>query len=245
MKRIALFFLSLVSLIAGSVAISYAASFYTAGTTGYDISYPQGGNANTYPQMPFNFGIVGVTSGRAFDDNSYLATQYSWAQQANTTPATLYMNLNAPVGSTVKGNTQTPTSCSKNDKICQAENYGYNAAAHSYNYAASKGATSSIWWLDIETGNSWSSTQTINAATIQGAINFFKKQSITTGIYSDQSMWNTIVGSTFTTPVPNWMAGNNLQSQFATLCNSPFTTNGTVYLIQYTQGSFDADYACQ
>ncbi|MDE2588354.1 MAG: hypothetical protein KGL95_01640, partial [Patescibacteria group bacterium] len=88
-----------------------ATGFYTAKNTGYDISYPQGGNPASYPAIPFNFGIIGTTSGRAFDDNPYLSQQVTWAQQGNTAP-TFYMNLNAPVGSTVKGNTSTPTHCS-------------------------------------------------------------------------------------------------------------------------------------
>lgn len=220
-----------------------ATGFYTAGTNGYDISYPQGSNSASYPATPFNFGVVGVTSGRAFNDNPYLAQQFVWAQQGNATAPSLYMNLNAPVGSTVKGNTSTPQNCKKGDKVCQAYNYGYNAAAHSYSYTTSQHASSTMWWLDIETGNSWSSTQAINTATINGAIAYLSGQGITVGVYSNASMWNTIVGTTFTQAVPNWLAGNN--SIPSNLCNNPFSTNGTVYLVQYSSGSFDGDYACQ
>ena len=222
-----------------------ATGFYTAGNTGYDISYPQGGNSASYPTTPFNFGVVGVTSGRAFNDNPYLSQQFAWAQQGNAATPSLYMNLNAPVGSTVKGNTSGPQNCKKADKVCQAFNYGWNAAAHSYSYANSQLASSVMWWLDIETGNSWSSTKAINAATINGALSFFTQNGIQAGVYSNSSMWNTIVGTTFTQAVPNWLAGNNTSSNFSTLCNTPFTPNGTVYLLQYASGGFDADYACQ
>ncbi|HEV2340119.1 MAG TPA: hypothetical protein VGT05_05210 [Patescibacteria group bacterium] len=221
-----------------------ATGFYTAGNTGYDTSYPQGSNSASYPATPFNFGVVGVTSGRAFDDNPYLSQQFAWAQQGNTTPPSLYMNLNAPVGLTVKGNTSTPTQCSNKDKICQAKNYGYNAAKHSYEYALSltPSVTSSMWWLDIETGNNWSSNKSINAAAIEGALSFFTEHGIQAGVYSNTSSWDTIVGNNFIQAVPNWLAGNN--SNPSGLCQSPFSINGSVYLVQYASGSFDADYAC-
>ncbi len=223
------------------------AFFYTADTNGYDISYPQGNGP--YPAIPFDFGIVGVTNGRAFTDNPYLSQQFIWATQGTFATPSLYMNLNAPVGSTVKGNTSIPKSCNKNDKICQAYNYGYNAAAHAYFYAKSQGASASVWWLDIETGNSWSSTKAINASTIQGSIDYFNSSlysgnpSATVGIYSTPSMWSAIVGDAFTTPVPNWIGGNNANP--SSLCTHPFTQNGVVYLIQYSSGNFDADYSCQ
>jgi hypothetical protein len=69
---------------------------YTGGTTGNDISYPQC-STSSYPQN--SFGIVGVAGGRAFTDNSCLSSEYAWAH-ALSTPASLYMNLNSPIGST-------------------------------------------------------------------------------------------------------------------------------------------------
>lgn len=224
-----------------------ATGFYTTGN-GYDISYPQGGNSTSYPATPFSFGVVGTTDGRAFSDNPYLSQQFAWAQQGNTTPPSLYMNLNAPVGSTVKGNTSTPTSCSHKDKLCQARNYGYNAAAHSYEYALSltPSVTSSMWWLDVETGNSWSSDQAINAATIKGALSFFTQNNMQAGVYSNSSMWNTIVGNNFTQAVPNWLAGNSINpSGLCTNNSGAFTAGGTLYLVQYSSGNFDGDFACQ
>ena len=246
LKRLISSFLALFVISGILTSQALATDFYTAGNIGYDISYPQGGNSASYPVIPFNFGIVGTTDGRAFSDNPYLAQQFTWAQQGDTTPPSFYLNINAPVGSTVRGNTSTPTNCSHKDKLCQAKNYGYNAAAHSYNYVSTTlGSTAAhtFWWVDIETGNSWSSDQAINAATIEGALSFFTEHVIQAGVYSNTGMWNTIVGNTFTQAVPNWIAGNN--STPSNLCNSPFTTNGTVYLVQYASGNFDGDYSCQ
>lgn len=250
-RSIAGLLLSFVTVFGFLANLAFAATpFYTAGTTGYDISYPQG--TGPYPQQPYAFGIVGVTSGRAYNNNPYLTQEYAWAENAtangtvNATPPSLYMNLNAPVGSTTKGNTSTPIKCNKGDKICEAHNYGWNAAAESYLYAQNEtpSVTSPMWWLDIETGNSWSSSKDINAATIQGAIAYLATQGVTTGIYSNASMWNSIIGNAATFAVPNWIGGNN--SNFTTFCNSSFTGTGSaVYLVQYSLNGFDGDYACQ
>jgi hypothetical protein len=107
-----------------------AQGIYTAGTTGNDISYPQC-STSTYPHN--SFGIVGATGGRAFTYNSCLSTEFTWAQTLSTLPS-LYINLNSPIGTTAsKGMTGPYGSCSKKDKLCQAENYGYNAAQDAFN----------------------------------------------------------------------------------------------------------------
>jgi hypothetical protein len=229
-------------------ALAYG--MFTAGQTGYDISFPQG-NISSLPST-YDFLVIGVTDGRAYTDNPYLASQKSLAY-AYGKPLSLYMNLNAPIGSTVNGNTSTPKACAKNDKVCQAYNYGYNAAAHSYSYALGNGATSSMWWLDIEKGNSWSATKAINDATIQGATDSLNATGAIVGIYSTQSMWNTIAGSSFvlaqtTTDVtPNWIAATASLTDAQNACSQTsriITAKGQAWLTQYVIGGLDHDYAC-
>ena len=225
-------------------ALAYG--IFTGGQTGYDISFPQG-NISSLPST-YDFLVIGVTDGRAYTDNPYLTSQ---VYLANGKLLSLYMNLNAPVGSTVQGNTSSPKSCAKSDKVCQAYNYGYNAASHSYSFAHSKGAISTLWWLDIETGNSWSSTKAINDATIQGAIDYLNitGAGAIVGIYSTQSMWNTIAGSSFapiqttTTVTPNWIPGATSTNP-QLICSQTITANGQAWLTQYISGGFDHDYAC-
>jgi hypothetical protein len=153
-------FLSLVTWFVLTTTV-LAAGIYSSGTYGNDISYSQC-SATSYPTN--SFGIVGVTGGRAFTHNSCLSTEFSWASHLSS-PASLYMNLNSPIGSTASnGNTGPYGTCAKNDKLCHAENYGYNAAQDAFTYAQQQGASASQWWLDIETGNSWSSSATLNKA---------------------------------------------------------------------------------
>lgn len=84
-----------------------AAGPYPSSNLGYDMSY----STTVYPATNFNFGIVGVTRGKAFVNNPRLASQYRWAKFGSAAAPTFYMNLNAPYGSTVAGNTNGPKIC--------------------------------------------------------------------------------------------------------------------------------------
>jgi hypothetical protein len=220
-----------------------AGTYYPAGLTGSDISFPQ--CSGTLPSSPGAFGIVGVTAGRAFSQNGCLGSEFAWAR-TTPTPPSLYMNLQYPIGTTASYGMDGPQGkCSQKDKECQAYNYGWNAAQDAYNYAFRQGVTSSRWWLDIETANSWSAKTALNKLVIQGALDYFGRgeMGITTGIYSTQRMWTTIAGS-FRPDVESWVA----QATEATAISSCKTsvTFGTrpVALVQYVGGGQDWDYAC-
>jgi hypothetical protein len=245
MRKVLAVILAFSIALAFSARPAFAYGIFTAGQTGLDISFPQG---TTSLPSAYDFLIVGVTNGRAYTENPYLLSQVLLAQGK---PLSLYINMNAPVGSTVRGNTSSPKTCSKSDKVCQAYNYGYNAAAYSYiyAYAQANGALLTQWWLDVETSNSWSATKAINDATLQGAIDYLNAQAAVVGIYSTPSMWNTIAGSSFIptqttiSVVPNWIPGASAASpQLA--CLQTITGNGQTWLTQYTSGGFDYDYAC-
>jgi hypothetical protein len=219
----------------------FAYGFYPGGTKGNDISFPQCGTSSN-PQH--SFGIVGVAGGRAFTDNPCLSNEFAWAH-ALLTPTSLYMNLNSPIGPTAsQGMTGPYGHCKKSDKLCQAENYGYNAAQAAYTYAQQQGASSSQWWLDIEIANSWFSSTTLNQGTINGAAKFFSVNAINLGVYSTPSMWNSITGG-YQNALPAWIAVNSTSP--ATYCSSSHSfTGGQVYLVQYSNAavSVDSDYAC-
>ncbi len=223
-----------------TVSTAYAGGAYPPGSTGYDISFRQCGSA--YPPTPFAFGIVGVTSGRAFDHNACLSDEFTWARQSSPS---LYMNLNAPIGTTSKYGLSGPKgNCTQKDKACIAYNYGWNAAKDAFDYAGSSGATSSDWWLDIETSNSWSANTSLNEQTIQGAVDFLTGQTIAVGVYSTGSMWKTIAGS-YQPKLPNWVPGAKSVTDAQGYCSTGYSFGGgSVILVQYPNGSYDGDYAC-
>ena len=220
----------------------YADSRYTTGEQGHDISWPQCGVA--YPATPYAFGIVGVTNGRAFTLNPCLASEFAWALRA-THPGqlSLYMNLNYPAGSTAHEGQSGPYGACTSNTACYARNYGWNAAQYAY---TQNGAfipySAAIWWLDIETGNSWSRDTTLNAEVIQGAIDYLQAQRVTVGVYSTSTQWRSIAGS-YAPSAPNWVAGASASNPSA-LCSLPLYKGGVVWLTQYVSGGFDVDYAC-
>lgn len=229
-----------------------AAGTYASGTIGHDVSWPNCPAPTAVTTDAFR--IVGVTSGRAFSQNSCLGSEYAWASASSN--ASLYMNLNAPVGSTARGNTSTPRLCIKNDKLCQSYNYGWNAAKAAYGYASGISGVdaSTAWWLDVETSNSWLSNLAANAQVVQGAIDFLTGKVVAVGVYSTNNMWSTITGGSPTvvvvSPVPVWYATAVKSAATAqTYCGSAGSTyaftGGDVWLVQFVDGTgIDADYAC-
>ena len=208
---------------------------------GYDISWPQ--CSQSLPAKPA-FGIVGTSNGLAFSDNPCLAQEYSWAFAASRSPA-LYMSTADPGSQSVHWNTPSPKPCSgaSTDLGC-AYNYGWNAASHAFTYATSQHAVATMWWLDIETANTWSTYLAANNADIQGMIDYLHSQSVTVGVYSTAYQWGQITGSA-TLAIPNWVAGATSASQAASWCTpSRSFTGDTVSMVQYPAGSYDGDVAC-
>ncbi|MBU6214757.1 hypothetical protein KGM48_02855 [Patescibacteria group bacterium] len=234
----------LVSVLSLAIATpAFAAGPYTTGQQGYDVGF----NTSSLPVAPFGFGVVGTDGGRAYTHNPNFAIQFAWAKQG-TDASAVYMNLNTDVGSYVHGNVSSPKICKGGDSLCKAYNYGYNAAASSFAYATQQGAASTLWWLDIETANSWSSKTTVNDATVQGAIDYLNTQGITVGVYAIPSQWQQLMGSSFvpvqTGGTPNWYA-DGYNSNYASECNAPFIPGSSVWLVQYLQNSTtDNDYGC-
>ncbi|MHB8710112.1 MAG: hypothetical protein ACYC6X_01000 [Minisyncoccota bacterium] len=232
---------------------------YTSSNIGFDLSY----NARSYPSDGFNFGIVGVSGGKAFAHNARLASEYSWTHFGTVAP-TVYMNLNAPYGSMVAGNIATPKSCparaatSTEPTACEGYNYGYSAAKDAYLYAKGTHVSSKLWWLDIEEANSWSPDIAVNDATIQGAIDYLNTQGARAGIYSVARMWDDIAGSGFAPmqtisgqaiSVPTWMpiGISNLVNAINTcVTGTSFVPSSPIWLVQYVADStaVDQNVAC-
>ena len=235
-------------------------------TVGYDISYPQCGGP--FPTNPA-FGIVGVNRGIVFSPNPCLGagngpSELAWAGglqaqlYANTANPGPALSTHWPNGQTSPRQCNTGASPGSDTANC-AYDYGWNAAADSYQTAvrayislglAPAGASSTpeanIWWLDVETGNSWRSDVTLNVAALQGAVAYLQSAGAAgIGFYSTQQQWNQITGGTLLFGAhQSWVAGATTSRQARNNCGGTAFTGGAVALAQYFAKGFDADLHC-
>jgi hypothetical protein len=217
------------------------------GAVGYDISWPQCGRP--YPSTG-DFGIVGVNDGKPYTGNPCLQSEYA-AAAAAPGGAGFYLNTANPgtASTTVNwyGQKAPDASCAPGHDAACAYDYGYNGAAHAVAYAQAQTghSTGTTWWLDVETGNSWSPTDLgANLASVRGAADFLKTQpGVLTGIYSTHYQWGQITGGA-QVPLPNWVAGAaNVVEAKARCAPAWSATGGPVVLAQFF-GAFDGNYAC-
>lgn len=233
------FLLSLSSFIFPATA---AASTLDLGAPGFDISFPE--CHRSLPVSPQGNLVVGVNGGRAFTQNPCFASEYRWAASAGYSPS-LYMNINYPSGPGLDQAANGPRgTCAPADLSCRAYTYGYNAARYADGYARGNSPGSPRWWLDVETDNYWSPRTDLNAQVIQGAVDYFRNQKQTVGIYSVESMWRKIAG-VYAPELPIWVAQTRLSTPILAYCGPNYAFGGgTTLLVQHWDGVKDVDYAC-
>ena len=214
-----------------------AASPYTSGTTGYDVSWP---NCSATPPKHPTFGIVGVSDGTGYSQNPCLAQEAAWFPSASfgLFVNTGWYNQSSHI------NPNSPKVCAADDQNCLAYNYGYNAGLYALNYANSLNIQAATWWLDVETSNTWNADTTQNRNSLQGEYDALTANGVATvGVYSTTYQWDTVTG-TWLNNWPGWGATTvRTPSQAATYCTGHRFTGGPTYLIQFT-GTLDRDYAC-
>jgi len=193
-------------------------------TAGNDISWPQCGQA--YPATPA-FAIVGVNDGRPDTANPCLVSEYRWALASGVVE--YYMNTDNP-----------------GVAPADAYNYGFAAAKYALSYAAARvsAGPGHLWWLDVETGNSWSTDQAANTSDIAGSIAYLRSKGVTVGIYSTAYQWGVITGGASIPSVPNWVPGAASSAQALSYCTAGRSfSGGPVAVTQYTT-QFDYDRLC-
>ena len=248
-----------------------------ANLLGIDVSYPQCGKLLPKTQA---FGIVGVNGGLATTTNSCLKDQLIWASKSVggtlQDKIQLYVNTANPGGLNTaswptgsldpSGNTTTNPydTCDGTDSIACAWQYGWNRAVQDVIDRFIPAATqaeldaspaSYIWWLDVETVNTWKSptssfnTQS-NTAVLEGMTKYFKSVYGRVGLYSTAYQWGQIVGGSVSLTsnlngLNNWRPGGASLSTAKQACTAtPLTTNGKVILTQYVSKNLDYDYSC-
>lgn len=233
----------------------------TAAGPGNDVSWPQCGKALPKGQA---FGIVGVNNGLANTTNPCLATELAWAGSstgaAGQPKAALYVNTANPgsAGSWwPSSNTYGGTTVANPYGQCNSGSfgsecsymYGYAKAYDDANIRGVSNPAAYTWWLDVETGSSWSADKAANRADLEGMMDYFASIGATSGLYSTSSQWSQIAGTVPTTsPLytsRSWLAGASSLASAKRMCAAaPLTGGGRVTLTQYVSGGFDYDYSC-
>ena len=225
------------------------------------MSFPQCGK--TLPST-FAFTILGVNNGRAFDDNPCLASLMSWAlggTPSATRAATLLVLLEYRQSWARRPRTQRwpaaglepPRPCdgSAQPQLRVRLRLVRGAGGHDPSWWAR--ATSSPWWLDVETANTWSADVASNAAVLEGAVALLQKTSRvpSVGVYSSPRQWAQITGAGDTgfayqpaVRQPAQLAGASALGRRGAHAVLAHFHGGRVKLVQYLSGGFDAACAC-
>jgi hypothetical protein len=252
-------------------------------TVGYDVSYPQCGRS-----LPTNpaFAIIGVNGGNAASTNPCLADQLVWGSTStsstNQPKLQLYVNTANP-GEVIGDVSTWPTNNldlnnfepnNKYENTCTGKNdlscswlYGWNraleAAENRFAEAArvarvSEVTSEYVWWLDVETMNTWQSgtpeALKRNVATLEGMVSYFISQGVpkeNIGLYSTAYQWGVITGN-YIDPITSNLNGlANWRPSGASLKNAknncrvdPLTVGGYVSLTQYVVKNLDHNYSC-
>jgi Carbohydrate binding domain len=210
---------------------------YGSGATGYDISWPQCGAA--YP-APSPVAIVGVNDGSAFSTNPCFASEAAWGGSN----LTVYLNLNSPQGSNSSQWGQGPAgACALGDLNCESYNYGYNTAESSVYTAVASGHGTYTWWLDVETGNYWTSDTAANDQVMAGAVAAIHGAGYQVAIYSTNYQWGVIAGN-YVPSTPVWYPTGIATSTPYNWCSQTSFAGGPIYLVQRAAGNYDGDYSC-
>jgi hypothetical protein len=222
--------------------VAASGPFYARGAIGYDDStYQCGGQARGA------FAIIAANNGRPFTRNGCLARQLAVAP--TSPPAAVYMNTGySPTYAARITATCAARSLNVSGSALQREAYAIGcsevATTRDYIYAAT-GKRVRSWWLDVETANSWSSTNLVlNRALLRGAIDYLKPLGAVIGLYSTSRQWNAITGGWAAPGIDaNWVAGASSPADAALLCAKSIT-GAPVWLVQYLRAGLDLNRGC-
>lgn len=231
---------------AGTAAAQVVNPYLPSGSNGYDTSSYQCSNSGaptSGPTYDYTFGVVRVTGGRPFSLDS--CSQALFTQAITTGKPSLYENVaysKAYAHQVARFCLNiTTTAEAYSGSSLQAWQIGCGESYFAYTNRPS-GATATAWWLDVETGNSWSTTdKTLNQAAIDGAVDGLKSLGVgVVGVYSYASSWNTITSGSSWAP----MSADGIWGTGSSTCSSPFAPRPE-WLYQSGSNAFgDLDSTC-
>ncbi|WP_175324137.1 hypothetical protein [Arthrobacter sp. C9C5] len=232
-----------------------------AAALGYDVSWPQCG---ARLPNPAKFAVIGVNGGRPGTENPCLLTQLAWgagtAGAAAGIPVPVYVNTANPGRD---GSSWWPASNAYRGKkvtnpygVCDgtsspacAYTYGYALAFDDANLRGVPDPAHHLWWLDVETGNSWSPDTAANTADLEGMTAYLQSTGAEVGIYSTAHQLGKIAGTvgpgSNLNKLKNWIPGADSTASAQAKCASePLTPGGTITMTQFTAGDLDYNYPC-
>jgi len=187
----------------------------------------------------FAIGIVSVSgNGADWAKNSCLGSEIH-----HFNSYALYVSTNYP-----------SSGCHTSQNRANAYNCGYNLGLFDVGYAASKGAHSNTWFLDVEggpgSGIPWS-THSLDSSFLYGLASSLQTRGVTViGYYSTASMWQSITGGWHSGNYAWYATGANgmpPSSVVRSACHNNFTGGPVVYY-QYIIGGLasgiDYDGSC-
>jgi hypothetical protein len=231
---------------------------------GVDVSFPQC-SAHSHVELPASipFAVVGVNGGTASTANPCFASEYNsailLAGKTEQPHVAVYVNTGNPALAAVwwptTDATQSGTRVVNPNGPCThlagsacAYVYGYSMAQADYRRArASRTRLPELWWLDVETSNTWQSDTNANAASLSGMVDYLRSKRRSVGIYSTSYQWNLIAGVTSASSslagLRSWLAGASQVGAPIDCERSPLTPRGWVAMVQYVT-QFDNDVSC-
>ena len=232
---------------------------------GVDISFPQC-LRKSHVDLPAHvpFAVIGVNGGSANNSNPCFSSEYNSAlllAGATDQPhASVYVNTGNPALAgawwPTSDHTQAGTAVVNPNGSC--ENLAGAACAYIYGYSMAEAdyrrvrtavvGVPGLWWLDVETSNTWQADVAANAASLSGMVDYFQSKYLDVGLYSTAYQWNKIAGATPAASnlagLPSWLAGSSYFGAPAACERSPLTPNGRVAMVQYVM-HLDNDYSCR
>jgi hypothetical protein len=180
---------------------------------GYDVSHPQ---CSRKLPTTGGFGIVGINRGRPLSSNPCFARQSAWA--AAKPGRAVYINTGYP---------------GTGDPVAYGRHLVDDAIAREH--AAGVGGTT-VWWLDVETVNTWEGTTQENATVLDSMAAHLQELGVRVGIYSTPTMWLEIAG-TWEPGLPVWYAtGPGTQTSAGQACDKSFAGSPAA-MVQWVQSA--------